>query len=221
MTSARGGAAILTAAVIGAIGCSSNPLPPDGARFPFIAVAGDFDGFRSWPSHAIESPAASGSTHVSGARTVYINELPPAGAAAFPVGTRIVKETAADGKLFARVKRGGGYNTTGAVDWEWFELQETSSGAVFIFWRGVGPPAGEIYGGDPNAGCNTCHRTVPANDYVLSPGLMLAPATDGAAGDTGGGDAGGGENDGGVATGDAGDGGDQDAIGAPDGSAVD
>jgi hypothetical protein len=215
MTSPRGGAAVLaTAALLGAIGCSSSPPATDGVRFPFIAVASDFNGFRSWPSHSIESATASGSTHVTGARTVYINEMPPAGASAFPAGTRIVKETAADGKLFARVKRGGGYNTTGAVDWEWFELQETSGGAVFIVWRGVGPPAGETYGGDPNAGCNTCHRTVPANDYVLSPGLMLMPATDGGALDSG-------ESDGGVATGDAGDGGDQDATGAPDGSDVD
>jgi hypothetical protein len=207
MTSLRGGAAALaTAALVGVLGCNSNPLPDDGVRFPFIAGAADFADFRTWPSHSIESATATGSTHVTGSRTVYINMVPPAGAAAFPVGTRIVKETLADGKLFARVKRGGGYNTTGAVDWEWFELQESSSGAVSINWRGVGPPAGEMYGGDPNAGCNTCHRTVPANDYVLSPGLTLTPAPDGGADEAGGG----GEIDGGA-----------DATAAPDGADVD
>ena len=87
------------------------------------------------------------------------------------MGTLIVKETASDGKLFARVKRGSGYNQTGAVDWEWFELAE-ASGAVVVRWHGFGPPAGEDSGG-----CNSCHKAAPANDYVLSPWLMLAGAT--------------------------------------------
>lgn len=207
MTFPRGRAAALaTAAVLGVLGCSSTPAPTDGERFPFIAFGADFAGFRSWTSQSIETAVAAGATHVSGPRTIYINALPPPGAASFPVGTIIVKETLADGKLFARVKRGGGYNTTGAVDWEWFEIEETGSGAVIVIWHGVGPPSGETYGGDPNAGCNTCHRAVPANDYVLAPGLMLAPAPD-----AGGLDAGGGESDAGADT----DG------GAPDGSVVD
>ena len=70
----------------------------------------------------------------------------------------------------------------------------------------VGPPSGESYGGDPNAGCNVCHRAAPANDYVLSPWLTLTPAPDGGVPEAGGGDDGG-----------AGDGGtiEVDANGAP------
>lgn len=200
MTSSCGGAGALAAAValgIAASGCGAA-APSDGERFPFIAFGADFVGFRAWPSQAMESPVAQGSTHVSGTRTVFINALPPADAVAFPVGTIIVKETQADAKVFARVKRGGGYNATGAVDWEWFELEETSAGAVVVIWHGVGPPAGETYGGDPNSGCNTCHKAVPGNDYVLSPWLKVgAPA---GAADSGGAD---GEVDGGVT--DAGD----------------
>jgi len=177
----RGAAGILAAAVVvGLAGCSAAPL---GERYPFIAFGSDFVGFRTWTSQSMESPVAGGSTHVSGLRTVYINALPPPDATAFPVGTMIVKETQADGKLFARVKRGGGYNATGAVDWEWFEIKEATGGAVVVNWHGVGPPAGETYGGDPNAGCNVCHRTASANDFVLSPWLKLAAAPDGGPGD--------------------------------------
>jgi hypothetical protein len=188
MTSPRAAAALLVAVVAGASACGTS-APPD-ERQTFTAWATDFVGFRTWPSQSVDNAIAAGSTHVSGKRTVYINALPPAGAAAFPVGTIIVKETAADGKLFARVKRGGSYNVTGAVGWEWFEIEETS-GNMRIVWRGLGPPAGESYGGDPNAGCNVCHRTVPANDYVLAPWLTLTPAQDGGPAEAGGGDDGG------------------------------
>ena len=38
-------------------------------------------------------------------------------------------------------------------------------------WRGLGPPNGESYGGDPNA-CNTCHQTCGAGfDFVCAPAL--------------------------------------------------
>ena len=162
--------------LIAAPSCGSQAADPTtGERIPFIAFARDFDGFRTWPSHTFDSPPTT-TTHVGGLRTVYINQLPAPDATAFPLGTLIVKETASDGKLFARVKRGGGYNKTGAVDWEWFELDETATGAVVVRWHGFGPPAGEMYGGDPNSGCNLCHKAVPANDYVLSPWLTLAGA---------------------------------------------
>lgn len=203
----RGAAAGLAIALaVGASACGSSV--PSDERQTFTAWVTDFVGFRTWPSQSVDTAIAAGSTHVSGKRTVYINALPPPGAAAFPVGTIIVKETEADGKLFARVKRGGSYNVTGAVGWEWFEIEETS-GNMRIVWRGLGPPAGESYGGDPNAGCNVCHRTVPANDYVLAPWLTLTPAQDGGPPEVGGGDDGG-----------AGDAGtiEVDANGAPDGS---
>jgi hypothetical protein len=138
----------------------------------FIAFASDFAAFRSWPSQSVDNPVAAGSTHVAGQRTVFINQPPPVGATSFPVGTMIVKVTAVDGQIFARAKRGGSYNLAGAAGWEWFELEEGSNG-VSIKWHGVGPPAGEKYGGDPASGCNPCHATARANDDVLSPWLQL------------------------------------------------
>ena len=157
-----------------AAGCGSGGGTSTGDRVPFIAFASDFAGFRSWQSNSVDNPVASGSTHVSGPRTVYINQLPAADATEFPIGTLIVKETFTDGKIFARAKRGGNFNATGAVNWEWFELQETSTNEIVIQWHGFGPPAGaDMYGGDANGACNDCHVIAKANDYVLAPWLAL------------------------------------------------
>jgi hypothetical protein len=168
---------LASATALGALlvaGACGSPAagPSSGPRVPFIAFAQDFASFRAWPSNTFESPATT-TIHVGGLRTVYINQLPAADATTFPVGTMIVKATATDGKLFARVKRGGGYNKAGALDWEWFELEETAAGAVVVRWHGFGPPAGEMYGGDANGGCNQCHIAAVTNDYVLSPWLAL------------------------------------------------
>jgi hypothetical protein len=182
-SSGLGPAGALLCLAVGQSGCGRpSETSVDGSRDTFIAFARDFSGFRGWPSHAVDSAVAAGSTHVSGPRTVYINQPPRPDATEFPVGTLIVKETAADGKIFARCKRGGAFNVTGALDWEWFELQETTSGDVVIRWHGFGPPAGEMYGGDAMGGCNGCHTAAKANDYVLSPWLTLAARAGGAGG---------------------------------------
>jgi hypothetical protein len=143
----------------------------------FIAYAKDFQGFESWPSETFDDPVPGGATHVAGIRTIYLNHEPDAGATEFPLGTIIVKRTS-DGKMFAQVKRGGGYNFAGAKNWEWFEIGENANGAVFIQWQGTFPPLGEAYGGDPN-GCNGCHLTMNAvaNDYVIAQGLSLKGLT--------------------------------------------
>ena len=97
----------------------------------------------------------------------------------FPLRTIIVKETnEADPtarQVFALVKRGGDFNPTGAVNWEWFELKNNADGSVVIGWQGYGPPSGsaDIYGGNP-AVCNTCHIKAAANDYVWSAALQLS-----------------------------------------------
>jgi len=168
-------ATLLGCALVLAAGC--GPPDPPGATdgpAPFIAFGASFAGYAGWPSATTDGPVNDASLHVSGVRTVYINQLPPPGATAFPIGTLIVKVTQADGKIFARAKRGLGYNAAGAVDWEWLELVTAPPDGVRIVWRGVGPPAGEQYGGDPTGGCNGCHALAAANDYVLSPWLQLA-----------------------------------------------
>ena len=90
----------------GAAGCSGGRRrAADGAAF--VAQNVDFKGYRGVDVVHARQPGPGGSTHVAGKRTIYINHEPPAGATEFPVGTIIVKETAADGKIFARAKRGG------------------------------------------------------------------------------------------------------------------
>ena len=112
-----------------AAGCGGGAGAPTVPSGDFIAQNIDFRGYQSWTSYVIDDGTPGGATHVSGKRTIYINHLPPAGATEFPVGTIIVKETAADMKIFARAKRGDDFNTTGAVGWEWFEL-ETVAGVT-------------------------------------------------------------------------------------------
>ena len=160
----------------------------------FLAFAPDFANFHDWPSSRAGAPDAGPGEPVPPDAGVFADggvhdpELPktvfiklPAGAVVegeFPVGTLIVKEI--DGgelttrKIFAMVKRGGGYNKSGAKNWEWFELENIDASSVRIRWRGVGPPAGEMYGGDKNGGCNTCHADAILNDYVFSATLDLS-----------------------------------------------
>jgi hypothetical protein len=154
--------------------------PPGDGQTSFIAVASTFAPFRDWPSFHSDGPVDDGtfSPDVLGPRTQYINKLPPTGATEFPVGTVIVEARENAGmKIFAGVKRGLNFNTEGARNWEWFELVEDQATAtkVQIFWRGVGPPLGDTYGGDPNGTCNTCHvKCGSTNDYICSSKLRLA-----------------------------------------------
>ena len=165
-------------AVLGlAIAACSGGKAPDDAGNTFVAYAPTFQPFRAWTSFHDDLEDSSLPAAVNGPRTQYINMTPPHGSTEFPVGTVIV-EARESGlmKIFAGVKRGGDYNATGAKNWEWFELQEASGpgSAVTIVWRGVGPPAGDMYGGDPNGGCNSCHAMCGAsNDFVCSAQLQL------------------------------------------------
>jgi len=138
----------------------------------YIAFAKDFDGYPSWEAHKLESNIEPNDVHAGGERTLYLSRRPPSGSTRFPVGTLIVKALPGVGRVFARVKRGGDYNSDNP-GWEWFELQHTGPETVIIVWRGIGPPSGEGYGGDPN-GCNGCHAGFADNDYVGAPDLALS-----------------------------------------------
>jgi hypothetical protein len=188
----RLGGLVVLIAVSG--GCQAGgPSSATDSQY-FVAFAPDFYGFHGWPSaSAVPAPTlppppaqvgdagsgdagADGGIH-SGPLTVYWNHPPAAGSASFPLGTIIVKESDSGDlttrQIFAMVKRGGNFNPTGAVGWEWFELKNIDQDHDQIIWRGVGPPAGERYGGDP-ATCNDCHRQAAANDCVWSSALQLA-----------------------------------------------
>lgn len=146
-------------------------------RTSFIAFERDFQGFRRWSGGAFEELPARGQTHYAGEQRYFIRG-PERRGPEFPVGTLIVKqallEARPEGQLFAMVKRGAGYNASGAQGWEWFELSERPNHSVAIKWRGVSAPTGEEYGGDPHGSCNTCHGEAKANDFVKSPALQLA-----------------------------------------------
>ncbi len=170
-------ATLLLAAAIGAA-CSGESSGDDAsASTCFLAFDAAYAGFRSWSSHTFDvGVAGDAGLHVGGPRTEYVNRLPPAGSTSFPIGTVIVKEVGAgdpaNHRLFAMVKRGCNFNASGATGWEFMEIREASTGAGIV-WRGVGPPAGENYGGDPN-GCNACHGACRDNDSVCSAHLRLS-----------------------------------------------
>lgn len=163
MASAR---ALLGVVLLG-VACGPGGEAPDAGAGSFIAFSQDFEGFTTWASSTL--PDAGPDVHTAGPRTVYLNARPPPGSTAFPKGTIIVKKMPFN--TFAMVKRGGGYNASGALEWEWFELVE-SQGSVAIKWRGLGPPAGEMYGKSGQT-CNQCHAGGAANDFVLTPALQL------------------------------------------------
>ncbi len=168
--------------VSGGSGADGGTLFLEGG-VPFIAMASDFNGFHSWTSFYLTSDLAPGDNHINGPRHIFINHVPPPGSTAFPVGTIIVKETdtppgpVTSRTVFASVKRGGDFDPTGDVDWEWFALQNLPDGTEGILWRGPGPTSGGVYGNGQLGGCNTCHGVAKKTDYVLTPQIqaMITP----------------------------------------------
>jgi hypothetical protein len=159
-------------------GCGKKVEPHDLPRpAPFIAFERDFQGFRDWIEVELPKVEAQGVTHTEGEASEYINALPAAGKASFPVGTIIVKEVENEEKkthkVFAMVKRGADYNQRGAPGWEWFELKQRADDSFAIAWRGINAPDGESYAGDPLGGCNSCHQLAAKNDYVKTATLRL------------------------------------------------
>lgn len=184
---------VAAAAILGA--CSGGGSATDADAGPtFIAYGSDFTDYAHWESTTLASaePSADGGVPTDEAgcalghdtstyRVGFLNRRPPSGSIEFPVGTIFVKEmrkegvARADWQVFAMVKRGGGYNRSGAKGWEWFELVPSAieGAAPRIAWRGSGPPAGDGYGSPKCGGCNSCHGVAASNDYVVSPQFDL------------------------------------------------
>lgn len=164
-------------ALLGVCACG-DVAPSSSTDGPVIAFGSDFQGFRGWESFSLGAGSPASGIHTAGPRTEYLKHRPPSGSREFPVGTIIVKELAGvtpdQHQVFAMVKRGGGYNTQGATNWEWFELTDAPDGSISILWRGVGPPIGEKYGGDAAGSCNSCHSGARDNDFVQSAALRLS-----------------------------------------------
>ena len=72
------------------------------------------------------------------------------------------------------VKRGGGFNATGAVNWEWYELNNNADGSVVTVAR-LRAPGG--FGGHlrrQSRRLQQLPRKAAANDYVWSAALQLS-----------------------------------------------
>jgi hypothetical protein len=163
---------------------------------PFLAINSDFANFTSWkiqfhPTTKIALAPDGGidMVHGAGPRDIYINlgspgqpPCPAAGATEFPSGTILVKvmppQTAGGSSdVFAQVKYGCGFNASGAVGWEWWDLIAGTNGGSntnpSALWNGATPPTSSQYGGNPME-CNDCHTAMGSdNDNVISPELDL------------------------------------------------
>ena len=163
----------------GAAGCLDDELDPDqvaGSTDTFVPFERDFLPFLSW-RRVLVGDALIVDGHAAGPRYCYINTIPANGS--YPVGTIIVKtvETGdmTDWTIHARAKRGGGVNAKGALDWEWFELRDFSSGLA-ILWGAYEPPADHGYESLPGLGatatteasCNGCHSGSTDGDSILA-----------------------------------------------------
>lgn len=171
------------------LGCQDRANRPTlPAHEPFIALERDFQDFEDWHHVDLSVRPTLSEAHAAGFAHEYVSQLPEAGAKSFPVGTMLVKTVKREPKptanggaalekgpdIFAMVKRGGGYNPNGSIGWEWFELRRRDDDSLGIVWRGVNPPSGEGYGGDPLGGCNGCHQKATHNDFVHAQALSLS-----------------------------------------------
>jgi len=153
-----------------ACGGHAAPEAVDAGPPPFVATQSDFAGFAAWESFDGGSQAMDG-LNVVGQRTLYLNRRPPHGSIQFPTGTMVVKTTAGAPTL-AMAKRGGDFNATGALGWEWFQLASATDGDVQIVWRGEGAPVMFTY--STGGTCNSCHFSAYFNDFVEGSPLALS-----------------------------------------------
>lgn len=163
-----------------ALGCAGEaPPPPVGPR---IAFGRDFDGFTGWRAYPLPPESITDGHLDSVHRVLYIDREPPPAGVPFELGTIVVKAVEegapSEWTVHAMVKRGGGYNPAGAVDWEFFDLHVDDELRVAIAWRGTGDDAAAYL--DPATGeavaCNSCHVLGVEWDYVFSRYLFDPPA---------------------------------------------
>jgi hypothetical protein len=177
-------AAVTLAWTAAATAQPAKPAKTPKAPTTFVAKARDFANYRSWDRMLVQPHKLRGGPHPSAPQLLYIQPLPPVGAAVMPVGTKIVKErTDGLGPVFAMVKRSRKYKASQMGGWELFGLtlsarDLTQAGAatgpakVKVLWRGLGAPQGNGYD-EHDTSCQICHNTAYKNDRLLSPGLTL------------------------------------------------
>jgi len=144
-------------------------------REVFIASQSDFAEYTTWQQFSLGVAMNSG--HPVGDELGYRNLEPEHGA--YPVGTILVKEirvgdTPQQWELFGMMKRGGHYNPSGAMDWEFATLRLNDDLIPIILTRGANPGDADSQGhgyGAASSGvtCNRCHGIAgtEATDHVL------------------------------------------------------
>lgn len=178
----------LPALIVGLVsssGCLDDEMDPalaGGSGATFIALERDFQSFQSWSRTPVGDAEIVGG-HAAGPRFAYVS-TPPVGGK-FPIGAMIAKTVEVGDpttwSIHAKAKRGGGFNSQGAINWEWFELRIVGTNEVTILWRGAQPPQDHGYESLPGLGattamdgdCNTCHAAAAGTDYLLSPVLQM------------------------------------------------
>lgn len=173
-------------AVLALAACLDNEQDENSAAqaTTFIALDRDFVGFETWQSFDLGETIVEGLPY--GRRVLYVSAMPPAGASEFPIGTKLVKvfedpELPRDQwDIYAMVKRGGGFNGNGAVNWEWFELVRDSAGQPSAEWRGTEPrqAATTAVSSPPTPHRIVTHATRPA-DRTTSSTVRLCSCTSG------------------------------------------
>jgi hypothetical protein len=178
------GLPVLIIGFLSSSGCLDDEMDPalaGGSGATFIALERDFQSFLTWSRTQVGDAEIVGG-HAAGPRFAYVS-TPPAGGK-FPIGAMIAKTVEVGDpttwSIHAKAKRGGGYNPSGAINWEWFELRIVGA-SVTIVWRGAQPPKDHGYESLPGLGattamdgdCNTCHAAAAGTDYLLSPVLDM------------------------------------------------
>jgi hypothetical protein len=166
---------------LAALSCSATTADPREGPGTFIAFDPDFADYRSWRAHDLGVLAPLG--HPPGRQTLYVSRPLAPGAARYEDRAIIVREIQSDPDrtkwdLFAMARRGGGYNASGSLDWEFFILSLDSQGVPHVVARGISPAESGPTPYHPGEGvtCNTCHGNEDARrgDCVLS--LEIRPA---------------------------------------------
>ena len=176
---------LLAFGLLSSSGCLDDEMDPalqGGRGSTYIALERDFQSFLSWSRTQVGDAAIVGG-HAAGPRFAYVSTPPVDGK--FPVGAMIAKTVEVGDpttwSIHAKAKRGGGFNPSGAINWEWFELRIVDRNAVTILWRGAAPPKDHGYESLPGLGatsamdgdCNTCHALSASTDYLISAVLQM------------------------------------------------
>ena len=117
-------------------GCLDDEMDPalqGGTGSTFIALQRDFQSFLSWSRTQVGDAEIVGG-HAAGPRFAYVSTPPVNGK--FPVGAMIAKTVEVGDpstwSIHAKAKRGGGFNPSGTINWEWFELRIVATNDVTI-----------------------------------------------------------------------------------------